>query len=97
MVSLRIYSTLDNPYTSVILFLMITRLFHKISRLERESSTLRMADIFADCILIPIFTYAGFVPQNNDNPVAASLLGLQGAYAGLVLVRVIGTYEKTAR
>lgn len=96
MVTMRIYSTLDNPYTSAVLFLTATRLLHKIAKLDAAQSveTEKMAEILVDSMLVSIYLFVGFIPQNNENPAIASLLVLQGLYAGVVLTRVVLEHEE---
>jgi hypothetical protein len=96
MASMRLFSTMDNPYTVGILFLLSTRLLHKLAMRSASSrgSTrfrggLEAADIVADSALASVLAYAGLVPQYRSDPIVVSLVVMQGAYAALTLSRVM--------
>ena len=73
----RIYGSLDNPYTSIITFLMMTWTLHKISMFERSMGRYAggggggvvpfkfasIMDILLDCVIISKFLYTGVVIQ----------------------------------
>lgn len=79
LAALRLYSTLDNPYTTGILFLVGTRLIQKVAwffapcpvaaavvktHQDRGLDQLfRLADVAADTAMVAVYIYAGFVPQ----------------------------------
>lgn len=105
MVAMRLYSTMDNPYTVGILFLLATRLLHKIAVRHaagddrggaldgRVGGGARLlaeaADIVADASLASVYVYAGLAPQYGNDPTVVSLAVLQGGYAALTLSRVM--------
>lgn len=86
LVVLRVYSTLDNPYTPALGFLLSARLIYKMGSLDpiglgNKEKVLAVCDILADSMLASVIIYTGVVPQHSSDPFISSLHILQGLYA----------------
>lgn len=93
----RIYASVDNPYTVVLAFLMLTWTFHKISMHDREhGSTARSllrslywADVLFDCATISVMLYHGDIVQPDSDPSITATLVLQAILAAAVFNRAL--------
>lgn len=104
LVAMRVHCTLDNPYSTVCVFLLGTRLLHKLSRvsvgigdfakLTEEFSVLGGSiDIVVDSILVSVVLYGGVIPQHGRDPTVTGLLVVQGVFAATTLDRVVAGFE----
>lgn len=98
VVPLRLYGTLDNPYTTVLTFLLATRLLNKLFNYsdtgvekcqEKRGMLWPALDIAVDCIVVTILVYFGIVPQSNHDPAIVALYMLEGFFGALALNLVV--------
>ena len=92
VVSLRLHGSLDNSYTTLLTFLIATRLLHKLS--TYDCTPMRGVDILFDSALVTMLIFTGLVPQHNNDPTVVALYVLQGAYAAQGLNRVMLDFSK---
>jgi hypothetical protein len=97
----RVYGSVENPYSEVLFFVMLTWALHKVSMLcyrsrQRPNNTLytkervwRSLDCIMDGILLSLLLYAGAVGQMQMESTTASAALLQGMLAAMTLNKAL--------
>lgn len=97
----RVYGSVENPYSLVLFFVMLTWALHKVSMLVHrvsggkvhedavEAVILRSMDALVDCILLSMLLYSGAVGQMQMESTIAASNVLQGILAAMTLNRAV--------
>jgi hypothetical protein len=98
----RVYGSAENPYSTVLFFIMITWALHKVSMLGHRFQCLfgtgqarhsimfwRSMDVLADACMLSVLLYAGVLGQMQMESTTAAASLLQGILAAMTLNRAI--------
>ena len=88
---LRVYGSMENPYSAILFVLMLTWLFHKISMACSHLDPWRTVDVLVDAVLLSVLLACGAVSYEDVQGTAAACTLLQGLFAAMVVNKGINS------